>query len=158
MTKADKTYTKQKITLLKNFIKRYDTTNIQNIEKQIKSHEWLSQLVEDQLKNKTDLSFGENYGKRKSKNKFLYNTTSQRKKKLLPLTSEERLIELPIIYQTIPANPYDKNESTKEIFTDIIGRILPESYKKFKIDFDKSNNINISDTTNDSDDDNFAND
>ena len=42
MTKADKTDTKQKITLLKNFIKRYDTTNIKNIEKQIKSHEWLS--------------------------------------------------------------------------------------------------------------------
>ena len=44
---ADKTDTKQKITLLKNFIKRYETTNIQNIEKQIKSHKWLSQLVED---------------------------------------------------------------------------------------------------------------
>ena len=102
-------------------------TNIQNIEKQIKSHEWLSQLVEDQLKNKTDLSFGENYEKRKSKNKFPYNTTSQRKRKLLPLTSEERLKELPSIYQTIPANPYNKIESTKEIFSDIIGRILPES-------------------------------
>ena len=37
MTKADKTDTKQKITLLKILIKRYDTTNIQNIEKQIKS-------------------------------------------------------------------------------------------------------------------------
>ena len=33
MTKADKTDTKQKINLLKNFIKRYDTANIQNIEK-----------------------------------------------------------------------------------------------------------------------------
>ena len=60
LMKADKTDTKQKIALLKNFIERYDTTNIQNIEKQIKSHEWLSQLVEDQLKNKADLSFGEN--------------------------------------------------------------------------------------------------
>ena len=80
MTKADKTDAKQKITLLKNFIKRYDMTNMQNIERQIKSHEWLSQLVEDQLKNKTDLSFGQNYEKRKSKNKFPYNTTSQRKK------------------------------------------------------------------------------
>ena len=139
-------------------MKRYDTTKIQDIEKQIKSHEWLSQLVEDQLKNKTDLSFGENYEKRKSKNKFPYNTTSQRKRKLLPLTSEERLKELPSIYQTIPADPYNKIESTKEIFSDIIGRIPPESYKKFKIDFDKSNNINISETTNDSDDDDFADD
>ena len=158
MAKADKTDTKQKITLLKNFIKRYDTTNIQNIEKQIKSHEWLSQLVEDQLKNKTDLSFGENYEKRKSKNKFPYNTTSQRKRKLLPLTSEERLKELSSIYQTISANPYNKIESIKEIFIDIIGGIPPESYKKIKIDFDKSNNINISETTNDYDDDDFADD
>ena len=158
ITKADKTDTKQKITLLKNFVKRYDTTNIQNIEKEIKSHEWLSQLVEDQLKNKTNLSFGENYEKRKSKNKFPDNTTSQRKRKLLPLTSEERLKELPSIYQTIPVDPYNKIESTKEIFSDIIGRIPPESYKKFKIDFGKSNNINISETTNDSDDDDFADD
>ena len=158
MTKADKTDTKQKITLLKNFIKRYDTTNIQNIEKQIKSHESLSQLVEDQLKNKADLCFGENYEKRKSKNKFPYNTTSQRKRKLLPLTSEERLKELRSIYQTIPADPYNKIESTKEIFSDIIGRIPPESYKKFKIDFDKSKNINISEITNDSDDEDFAGD
>ena len=35
MMKTDKTDTKQKMTLLKNFIKRYDTTNIQNIEKQL---------------------------------------------------------------------------------------------------------------------------
>ena len=126
MTKADKTDTKQKITLLKIFLKIYDTTNIQNIEKQIKSHEWLSQLVKDQLKNKKDLSFGENYEKRKSKNKFPYYTTSQRKRKLLPLTSEERLKELPIIYQTIPADSYNKIESPKEMFSDIISRILPE--------------------------------
>ena len=132
--------------------------NIQNIEKQIKSHEWLSQLVEDQLKNKTDLSFGENYEKRKSKNKFHYYTTSQRKRKLLPLNSEERLKELPSIYQLVSADPYNKIESTKEIFRDIIGRIPPESYKKFKIDFDKPNNINISETTNDSDDDDFGDD
>ena len=132
LTKADKADTKQKITLLKNFIKRYDTTNIQNIEKQIKSHESLSQLVEDQLKSKTDLSFGENYEKRKSKNKFPYNTTSQRKRKLLPLTSEERLKELLSIYQTIPADLYNKIESTKEIFSDIIGRIPPESYENLK--------------------------
>ena len=103
MTKDDKTDTKQKITLLKNFIKRYDTTNMQNFEKQIKSHEWLLQLVEDQLENKADLSFGENFEKRKSKNKFPYNTTCQRKIKLLPLTLEERLKELPSIYQTIRA-------------------------------------------------------
>ena len=158
MTKAHKTDTKQKITLLKDFIKRYDTTNMPNIEKQIKSHEWLSQLAEDQLKNKTDLSFGENYEKRKSKNKFPYNTTSQRKRKLLPLTSEERLKELPSIYQLVPADPYNKIESTKEIFSEIIDRIPPESYKKFKIDFDKLSNINICETTNDSDDDDFADD
>ena len=109
-----------------------DTTNIQNIERQIKSHEWLLQLVKDQLKNKTGLSFGENYEKRISKNKFPYNTTSQRKRKLLPLTSEERLKELPRIYQTIPTDPYSKIESTKEIFSDVIGRIPPESYKNLK--------------------------
>ena len=61
MSKSDKTETKQKITLLKKFNKRLDTEKKMDIEKQLQSHEWLIQLVGDQLKNKTNYSFGENY-------------------------------------------------------------------------------------------------
>ena len=46
-----------------------------------------------------------------------------------------------------------KIESSKEIFSNIMKRIPPESYKKFKIDYDQSNNINISEINYESDDD-----
>ena len=54
MSSGDKTETKQKITLLKKFNKRLDTIKKEDIEKQLQSHNWLVQLVDDQLKqNKT---------------------------------------------------------------------------------------------------------
>ena len=76
-----------------------------------------------------------------------------RKRKLLPLTSEDRSKELPSIYSKILFDNHKKNESSKEIFSNIIKRIPPESYKKFKIDYDQSNNINISEINYESDDD-----
>ena len=76
-----------------------------------------------------------------------------RKRKLLLLTSEDRLKELPSIYSKLPVDNHKKNESSKEIFSNIIKGILPESYKKFKIDYDQSNNINISEINYESDDD-----
>ena len=133
MSKSDKTETKQKITLLKNLNKRLDITKNQDIVKQLQSHEWLTQLVEDQLKkNKAYYSFGENFENKEVKNKFKNVTVSKRK--LLPLTSEERLKDLPSIYTTFPADCTKKIQSAKEIFSNIIKRIPPESYKKFKID------------------------
>ena len=54
MSSGDKTETKQKMTLLKKFNKRLDTIKKEDIEKKLQSHNWLVQLVDDQLKqNKT---------------------------------------------------------------------------------------------------------
>ena len=54
MSSGDKTETKQKITLLKKFNRKLDTIKKEDIEKQLQSHNWLVQLVDDQLKqNKT---------------------------------------------------------------------------------------------------------
>ena len=64
--------------------------------------------------------------------------------------------DLPSIYTTFSADPHKKIESAKAIFSNIIGRIPPESYTKFKIDFNESNNFNISETKYDSDDDEFT--
>ena len=75
----------------------------------------------------------------------------------MPLTSEDRLKELPSIYTKIPADRTKKIESAKEIFSNIIKRIPTESYKKFKIDYDQSNNIDISEIKYESDDDEFTN-
>ena len=127
-----------------------------DIEKQLQSHEWVAQLVEDQLKqNKTYYNFGENFENKELKNKF--RNVTVRKRKLLPLTSEDRLKDLPSIYTKIPGDHTKKIESAKEIFSNIIKRIPSESYKKFKIDYDQSNNIDISEIKYKSDDDEFTN-
>ena len=76
------------------------------------------------------------------KNKFKNITV--RKRKLLPFTSEDRSKDLPSIYITTPADRTKKIQSATEIFCNIIKRIPPESYKKFKIDYNESNNIDIS--------------
>ena len=100
----------QKITLLKNLNKRLEIAKIKDIEDQLESHEWLNQLIENQLKNNTiSHSFGQNYENRKFSNKFPYITT--RKWKLLscyqtPLTSEDRLKNLPSYFKKIPADDH----------------------------------------------------
>ena len=81
--------------------------------------------------------FGENFESNKLKNKF--KNVTIRKRKLLPLTSEDRLKDLPSIYTQIPA--------------DWAKKIPPESYKKFKIGYNQSNNIDISEVKYESDDD-----
>ena len=66
MSKSDKTETKQKISLLKSLNKRLDTIKKEDIEKQLESHDWLMQLVDDQIKeNQTYYNFGENQENKK---------------------------------------------------------------------------------------------
>ena len=123
-----------------------------DIEKQLQSHEWLIKLVEDQLSmNKTYHTFGENFENNPTKNKF--KNVTIRKRRLLKLTSEDRLADLPSIYTQIPADRVKKIEATENVFSYIIKQILSESYKKFKIDYDQSNNIDISEVKYESDDD-----
>ena len=96
-------------------------------------HEWLTKLVEDQLKQReTYYNFGDNFEKKKKK----FKNVTMRKRKLLPLTSEDRLKELRSIYSNILVDSHKKIEFSKEIFSNIIKRIPPESYQKFKIDYD----------------------
>ena len=89
------------------------------------------------------------------KNEF--KNVTVRKRKLLPLTSEDKLKDLQRIYTTIPADRTKKIESAKEIFSNIIKRIPPESYRIFKIDYDQSNNIDIGEIKCTSDDNEFPN-
>ena len=152
MSKDDRAEMKQKINILKNLNKKFNLTEKPDIEKQLQLHEQLTKLIEDQLKlNKTCHTFGENFGSNKLKNKF--KNVTIRKKKLLPLTSEDRLKDLPSIYTQIPADQAKKIEAAKNVFSNIMKQILPESYKKFKIDYDQSNNIDISEVKYESDDD-----
>ena len=92
-------------------------------------HEWLTELIEDQLKlNKTYHTFGENFESNKLKNKF--KNVTIRKRKLLPLTSADRLKDLLSIYTQIPVDWAKKIEAAKNVFSNIIKQIPTESYKK----------------------------
>ena len=63
---------------------------------------------------------------------------------------------MPSIYSLVPANKIKKIESAKNIFSNIIKNITPESYKKFKRDYDQLNDINISEINSESDDGEFT--
>ena len=118
----------------------------------------LNQLIENQIKlNKTTYqNFGDEYKGNKLKNKFRNVTTRKKRKSFstanyfslsthdaLLLTSEDRLRDIASIYTKIPTDQAKKIATTKDVFSNIIKQIPPESYKKFKIDYDQSNNINI---------------
>ena len=133
MSQSDKNETKQKFTLLRNFYKRLGKIKKVDLEKQLELHKWLNTLITDQLiANKSYYKFGENYEGNEVDNKF--KNVTIRKRKLLPLTSEDRLENLSGIYAKVPADCTKKIESAKEIFSNIIKQIPSESYKKFKID------------------------
>ena len=102
MSKDDRIETKQKINILKNLNNRFTLIKKTDTEKQRQSHEWLTKLIEDQLKlNETCHTFGENFESNKLKNDF--KNVTIRKSRLLPLTSEDKLKDLPSIYAQIPA-------------------------------------------------------
>ena len=139
--------TKQKKLILKQLIKRLNKAPKKDIEKQLESHDWLQKLIDDQIKvNNFSFSFGQ-YDNDSQKNKF--KNVSKRKKRPSPLTSDNRLEEMPSIYSLVPANKIKKIESARNIFSNIIKNIPPEDYKKFKIEYDQSNDISISEIDSD---------
>ena len=94
MTRSSKVKTEPKIFISENLKKKLKTNK--NIEDQI-SRGWLNQLVEDQLKqNKKYYRPDKEYENKELKNKFKNITT--RKRKMMLLTSEDRLKETPGIY------------------------------------------------------------
>ena len=133
MSQDDRTEIKQRTNILKNLNNRFGLIKKADIEKQLQSHEWLTKLIEEQVKlNKTYHMFGENFESYELENKFK-NVTIQ-KRRLLALTSEDRLKDITSIYTQIPVDWAKKIEAAKNIFSNIIKQIPPESYKGFKID------------------------
>ena len=114
--------------------------------------------MENQIKlNKTTYqSFADDYNGNKLKNKFRNVTTRKKRKSFstanyfslsthdaLLLTSEDRLRDIASIYTKIPTDRAKRIAAVKDVFSNIIKQIPPEIYKKFKIDYYQSNNINI---------------
>ena len=128
-------------------MKRLNKAPKKDIEKQLESHDWLQKLIDDQMKvNDSSFSFG-HYDNDSQKNKF--KNVIKRKRRPSHLISDDRLKEMPSIYSLLPANKIKKIESAKNIFSNIIKSIPPEDYKKFKIEYDQSNDISISEIDSD---------
>ena len=70
MDESEQKQTKQKIFIVKSLIKRFDSTNKQNIEKQNQTHEWIRKFIDDHLQaNETSYYiFGEKFKKSRLKN------------------------------------------------------------------------------------------
>ena len=102
---------RRRIKKLKKFINKKDSEEKQFIENKLDTNSWLKKLNDDQLKNEENYStFGENFqefeligntliGEKIRKNP--YDNVTNRKIKLLPITSESRLKELPGLYTEI---------------------------------------------------------
>ena len=114
-----------------------------DIERQLKSHKQLNQLTEDQIKlNKTAYqNFGNEYKGDQLKNKFKNVTTRKRRKSFstgnyfplstqddLSLTSEDRLKDIASIYTKIPVIELKNIDTARDIFSNIVKQIPPESY------------------------------
>ena len=114
--------------------------------------------MENQIKlNKTTYqNFADDYNGNKLKNKFRNVTTRKKRKSFstanyfslsthdaLLLTSEDRLRDIASIYTKIPTDRAKRIAAVKDVFSNIIKQIPPEIYKKFKIDYYQSNDINI---------------
>ena len=96
--------------------------------------------IDDQLKNKENyFTFGENFqefepngntpkGKKIRKN--TYDNLPTRKRKILPITSESRLKELPSLYNEISTEQTKKIGAAKKSFDKIIKQVPPNPSKK----------------------------
>ena len=91
------------------------------------------------------LDFEENIlpkkNKRNKRRKIPYeNITTQKRKQIMSITSEERLKELPSIYTKIPTDQTSKIEATKKIFDKIIKQVPDTPKKRINIQYDEKNN------------------
>ena len=72
-----------------------------------------------------------------------YDNVTTRKRKLLPITSERTLKELPSLDTEISTDQTKKITDAKKNFDKIIKQVLPTPEKRFKIHYDEKDNITI---------------
>ena len=140
MTQSEEIDTKQKKIIVKNIIQRLDKTANKNIEKQLKSHKWLQSLVDSQIQIDNIHTFG-HYFTDKYQKKIKKPSTKHRMPHPLSWSSSED----PTIDKMVPTNKRKAINSAKKIFSNIIGNVPPETYKKFKIDYSPQKSLNLED-------------
>ena len=107
----------RKIRKIKKFINKIDSEEKQFIENKLDKNSWIKKLIDDQLNEENYFTFGENFQefepigntpKDEKIRKNLYDNVTTRKRKLLPITSERRLKELPSLYTDISTDQTKK--------------------------------------------------
>ena len=91
------------------------------------------------------LDFEENISlkknRRNKRRKIPYeNIATQKRKQVMPITSEKSLKKLPSIYTEIPVNQTGKIEATKKIFDKIIKQVPDTSKKRINVQYNKNYN------------------
>ena len=109
---------RRRIRKTKKFVNKLDSEEKQFIESKLDKNSWIKKLIDDQLKNKENyFTFGENFQelepigntpKDEKIRKNPYDNVTTRKRKLLPITSERRLKELPSLYTDISTDQTKK--------------------------------------------------
>ena len=111
----------RKIRKIKKFINKIDSEEKQFIENKLDKNSWIKKLIDDQLNEENYFTFGENFqefepigntpkGEQNRKNP--YDNVTTKKRKLLPITSESRLKELPTPQKRFKIHYDDKNSIT----------------------------------------------
>ena len=100
----------KKLEKLKKLLIKQIQKKKQYIESKLDKNSWIKKLFDDQLNEESYFTFGENFQefepigntpKDEKIRKNLYDNVTTRKRKLLPITSERRLKELPSLYTEI---------------------------------------------------------
>ena len=101
---------------------------------------WMKNLLEDQLQKKSDYY---KIGKEFQKTKLKKYIKAGKRKLFYELDELDEIEELPSIFTTIPTDRSKKIRAAQKVFDKVIKQVPSTDRKKFKINYDETNNITI---------------
>ena len=113
--------------------------NSEEISKRI-SLKWVKNLLKEQLQKKSHYY---KIGKDFQKSKLRGNIIAGKRKLIHELDELDKIEELPNIFTTTPTERSKKIRAAQEVFYKVIKQVPSTDRKKFKINFDETNNITI---------------
>ena len=128
---------------IKKIIDKIDSEQKHYIENKINADSRIKKLIDERLKIEENyFIFGENFKefepigstpkKEKKNRKNPSENVTTRKRKLLPITSERMLKELPSVYTEISTDQTKEIEAAKNVFDKITKQVPPTPEKRFK--------------------------
>ena len=100
----------------------------------------MKNLLEEQLQKESDYY---KIGKDFQKTKLRGNIKAGKRKLFHELDELDEIEELPSIFTTIPTDRSKKIRAAQKVFNKVIKQVPSTDRKKFKINYDETNNITI---------------